>query len=128
MGFTDLMVQQEDRLFCLLQIVGMAFIFGLVGLSDELVDSKSLLGLVIGYRVDSFTHTWVSRLFCCSFTSALWVRYIVSHFPLQPGGKDYTFLNQAIEGSEHGLDSIFKDSIKIPELVVPVERLDAVAF
>ena len=39
----------------------------------------------------------------------------LTHFPLQPEGGDYSFLDQAVAGIEHGLDSILTDSIETPE-------------
>ena len=49
-----------------------------------------------------------------------------THTPLEPGCDDYSFLDQAIDDSEHGLDSILMDSINTPELCVSFDEADVV--
>ena len=34
----------------------------------------------------------------------------LTHFPLEPDCEDYSFLDQAVEDFEHGMDSILTDS------------------
>ena len=40
----------------------------------------------------------------------------LTHFPLEPGHKDYSFLDQAVADFKQGLDSILTDSFKTPKL------------
>ena len=44
-------------------------------------------------------------------------------FLLQPGAKDYTFLDQAMEEFRHGLDSIFMNSVKTLSWIHPLMSL-----
>ena len=48
----------------------------------------------------------------------------LAHFPLEPGCKNYTFLDQAIKDFEHGLDSILTDSVDTPELDASFDEAD----
>ena len=76
-------------------------------------------GLVTGYQVDEFTGTW----------SAEWLTGKVSsltHFPLEPGCKDYAFFDQAVADFEQGLDSILTDSLETLELDISLEQPDAI--
>ena len=68
-------------------------------------------GVVIGYQVDNFTHTWG----------------LVEHLVAQ-GCDDYTFLDQAVEGFKQCLGSIIMDSSEIPELDISVHESDTFAF
>ena len=54
---------------------------GLV-LSDDTVNSESVMGIkpgdsgvVNGYQVDEFTHTWFCRAVCVSFPHLSWVHW-----------------------------------------------------
>ena len=40
----------------------------------------------------------------------------LTHFPLEPGCEDYTFLDQTVADFEQGLDSILTDLLETPEL------------
>ena len=41
---------------------------------------------------------------------------LLTHFPLEPGSEDYSFLDQAIADFEQGLNFILTDSIETLEL------------
>ena len=62
-------------------------------------------GVVIGYQVDEFTCT---------------------HFSLELGCEDYSFLYQAMADFEQGFDSILTDSLETPELDTSLDELDAI--
>ena len=74
--------------------------------SDDTVDSESVMGVkpgdssvVIGYQVDEFTCTWSPEQFvACSHIYPGFTGEVSSltHFPLEPGCEDYTFLDQAL--------------------------------
>ena len=51
---------------------------------------------------------------------------MLTHFPLEPGYDDYSFLDQAIADFQQGLDSILTDSIKTPELDTFLDVPDSV--
>ena len=85
-----------------------------------MADSESVMdikpgdsGVVTRYHVDEFTHTWLTEHFIpqthiySGFTGKM---PILTHFPLEPGCKDYSFLDQAVGDSKHELDSIVMDS------------------
>ena len=104
--------------------------------SDDAVDSESVMGIkpgdsgvVIGYQVDEFTHTWSAEQFvACShifpgFTSKV---SSLTHFPLEPRCEDYALLDQAVADFDQGLDSILTDSLKTPELDTLLEEPDAI--
>ena len=84
-----------------------------------MVDSESVLGIkpgdsgvVTGYQVDEFTHTWSAEQFVAhshvypGFTGKV---SSLTHFPLEPGCDDYSFLDQGVADFEQGLDSILTD-------------------
>ena len=48
-----------------------------------------------------------------------------THFPLETGCQDYSFLDQVFEDFEHGLDSILIDFVNIPELDASFHEDDA---
>ena len=50
----------------------------------------------------------------------------LTHFPLEQGYEDYSFLDQAVADVEQGLDSILTDSIETPELDTSMDEPDAV--
>ena len=88
---------------------------------DDAVDSDSVMGIklgdsgvVIGYQVDEFTHTWSAEQFVAhshiypGFTGKV---SSLTHFPLESGCEDYAFLDQAVADFEQGLDSIVTDSL-----------------
>ena len=88
--------------------------------SDDMVNSESVMGIkpgdsgvVIGYQVDEFTHTWSAEQFVVHSHIYPWLTGKVPsliHFPLEPGCEDYSFLDQAIANFEQGLDSFLTDS------------------
>ena len=94
--------------------------------SDEMVDSESVMGInpgdfdvVIGYQVDEFTHTWSAEQFVAhshiypGFTGKV---SSLTHFPLELGCEDCSFLDQAMADFEQGLDSILTYFLETPEL------------
>ena len=104
--------------------------------SDDVVDSDSVMGikpgdsgLVIGYQVGEFTHTWSPQQFVAhshiypGFTGKV---SSLTHFPLEPGCEDYAFLDQAVADFKQELDSILTDSLKTLELDTSPEKPDAV--
>ena len=50
----------------------------------------------------------------------------LTHFLLEPGCEDYSFLEQAVPDFEQGLDSILTDSIETPELDTSLDEPDAI--
>ena len=50
----------------------------------------------------------------------------LTHFPLEPGCEDYSFLDQTVADFERGLDSIHTDSIKTPEFDRSLDEPDAI--
>ena len=104
--------------------------------SNYTVNSKSAMGIkpgdsgvVIEYWVDMFTHTWSTERFVANshiypgFTGKV---SSLSHFPLEPGCEDYSFLDQTMADFEQGLDSILSDSLETPELDMSSDEPDAV--
>ena len=87
-------------------------------------------GVVIGYQVDGFTHTWSTEWFVAhshiypGFTGKV---SSLTHFPLEPGCEDYSFLDQAVADFEQGLVSILTDSIETPKLEISLDQPDAIA-
>ena len=69
--------------------------------SHDVVNSDSVMGIkpgdsgvVIGYQVDEFTHTWSAEQFvACSHIYPGFTGKVSSltHFPLEPGCEDYAF-------------------------------------
>ena len=105
--------------------------------SYDTVNSKSVVrtkpgdySVVIGYQVDEFSHTCLVENFVihshiypcfCGKLSSL------THFPLEPGCEEYSFLDQAVTEFEQSLDSIFTASVKTPELDASFEQPNGVA-
>ena len=53
-------------------------------------------GVIFGYQVDNLTHTWLAEQFVV--WSHIYARFMgkewtLTHFPLEPGCEDYSFLN-----------------------------------
>ena len=64
-------------------------------------------------------HSWLAE--CFVVQSNIYPGFMgkvsaITHFLLEPGCEDYSFLDQAVEDFEHGLDSILMDSVETPEL------------
>ena len=102
--------------------------------SDDTLNLQWVLNLVIlvwliGFQVDEFTHTWCGEWFVAhshiypGFTGKV---SSLTHFPLEPGCEDYSFLDQVVADFEQGLDSILTDSLKTSELDTSLEEPDAV--
>ena len=71
-------------------------------------------GVVIGYQVDEFTHTWSAQQFvaCCHIYPGFTAKVSsLTHFPHEPGCEVYSFLYQAVADFEQGMDSILTSSI-----------------
>ena len=104
--------------------------------SADAVNSESMMGIkpcdsgvVIGYQVDEFTHTWSVEWFVAHSHIYLGFTGKVSsltHFPLEPGCEDYGFLDQAVAHFNQGLDSILTDSLETPVLDTSLEEPDAI--
>ena len=100
-----------------------------------MVDPESAIGIkpgdsgvVIGHQVDKFTCTWSAEQFvACSHIypgitgKVSWL----THFPLEPGCEDYSFLDQVMADFEQGLYSILTDSLETPELDASLDEPDA---
>ena len=86
-------------------------------------------GVLIGYQVDEFTHTWSAEQFVAhshiypGFMSKV---SLLTQFPQEWGCEDYSFLDQAVADFEWGLDSIHTDSIETPELDASLDESDAI--
>ena len=106
--------------------------------SDDTVNSESAMaikpgdsGVVIGYQVDEFTYIWSAEWFVAhshiypGFTGKV---SSLTHFPLEPGCEDYSFLHQAVADFKQGLDSILTDYIETPELDTSLDEPDAIKF
>ena len=80
----------------------------------ELNDS----GVMIGYQVDEFSHTLLADHFVAQSHS----------YPglVGPGCEDYSFLDQAVQDFQHGLNYILIDSIKTPGLDISFDEFDTV--
>ena len=93
---------------------------------DDTVNFESVVGIkhcdsgmVIGYKVDEFTHTWSAQQFVshsCIYPGFTGKVSSLTNLPLEPGCEDYSFLDEAVADIEHGLDSILTDSMETPEL------------
>ena len=104
--------------------------------SDDVGNSESVMGVkpgdsgvVIGYQVDEFTCTWSAQRFvACSHIYPGFTGKVSSltHFPLEPGCEDYSFLDQAVADFEQGLDSIFTDPFETLELDASPDDPDAI--
>ena len=84
-------------------------------------------GVVIGYQVDKFTCTWSAEWFVSQshiYPGLTGKVSSLTHFPLEPGCDDYSFLDQAVAVFEQGLDSILANSLKTPELDTSLEEPD----
>ena len=88
-------------------------------------------GVAVGYQVDEFTHTWSAEQFLAhthiypGFTGKV---SSLTHFPLELGCEDYSFLDQAMADFEQGLVSILTDSLESPELDASLDEPDAVPY
>ena len=100
---------------------------------SDMVSSKSVVGVkpgvLIRYQVGEFTHACLVECFIAwshiypSFTGKV---SRLTHFPLEPGCQDYSFLHQVVEDFEHGLHSILPDSINLPDLNASFAEADVI--
>ena len=86
-------------------------------------------GVVIGYQVDEFTCTWsaeqcVTHSHICPGLAGKVSP--LTHFALEPGCENYSFLDHAVSDFEQGLDSILTNSLETPELDISLDEPDAV--
>ena len=102
--------------------------------SDDTLNLQWVLNLVIlvwliGFQVDEFTHTWCGEWFVAhshiypGFTGKV---SSLTHFPLEPGCEDYSFLDQVVADFEQGLVSILTDFLETPELDTSLDEPDAI--
>ena len=108
---------------------------GLV-LPNDMVDSESAVGIkpgdsgvVIGYQVDEFTCTCSAKWFvACSQIYSGFTGKVSSltHFPMELGCGNYSFLDQVVADFEKGLDSILNDSISALELGTSLDEPAAI--
>ena len=73
-----------------------------------------LVCVVVGYKVDEFTHTWLAE--CLVIWSHIYTGFtdkvsMLTNFLLEPVCEQYSFLDQAVNDFEHGLDSIPAGSV-----------------
>ena len=86
-------------------------------------------GVVIGYQMDEFTHPQSAEQFVVhshiypGFTGKV---SSLTHFPLELGCEDYSFLDQALVDFEQGLDSILTNSLETPELDTSLDEPDVI--
>ena len=59
---------------------------------------------------------WSFFLLNHTFTLGSWAMSTLTLFPFEPSCEDYSFLDQAVADFEHGLESIFNDSVKTPKI------------
>ena len=102
---------------------------------DDKVNSESVKsvkpgdsGVVIGCQLDQFV--CILSVECFIAWSHIYLAFTgkvstLTHFPLEQGREDYSFLDQAVKDFEHGLDSICTGSVDIPEMEVSFEEADA---
>ena len=90
-------------------------------------------GVMIGYQVDEFTHTWSTEWSAEQFVahSHIYPGFTgkvssLTHFALEPGCEDYSFLDQAVADFEKGLDSILTNAVETPELYTSLDKPDAI--
>ena len=86
-------------------------------------------GVMTGYQVDEFTSTWLAEQYVAH--SHIYLRFtgkvsLFTHFPLEPGCGDYSFLDQAMADFEQGLDFILTSSLETPELDTYLDEPDAI--
>ena len=87
-------------------------------------------GMVMEYQVDEFTHTRSSECFIALshiYPGFMDKVLLLTHFLLEPGCEDFSFLDQAVEEHEHGLDFILIDSNNAPDLNASFDRADAMS-
>ena len=87
-------------------------------------------GVVIVYQVDEFTHTWFAEQFVDHshiYPGLTGKVSSLTHFPLEPGCEDYSFLDQAMADFEQDLDSILTDSLETPELDTSLDESHDIA-
>ena len=85
--------------------------------------------MVIGYQVDEFIHMWSVEQFVAHshiYPGFMGMVSSLTHFPLESGCEDYSFLNQAVADFAQGLDSILTDSIETPKLDTSLDEPDAI--
>ena len=86
-------------------------------------------GVVIGYEIDEFTHTWFAEWFIGH--SHIYPGFngkvsSLTHSPLEPGCEDYSCLVQAVADSYQGLDAILTNSLETPKLDTSLDEADAI--
>ena len=92
----------------------MSSFLGVVPPDDVVYFKPGNASVLIWYQVDNFTCAWLAEWFAGE--SQIYLRFTcklstLDHFLLELGYEDYSFLDQAVVESEHGLDSVFTDFI-----------------
>ena len=86
-------------------------------------------GVVIGYQVEEFTHTWSIEWFAAHshiYHGFMGKAPSLNHLLPEPGCEDYSFLHQSVTDFKLGLDSILTGSIKTPELDTSFDKPDVI--
>ena len=86
-------------------------------------------GLVIGYQVDEFTHTWSAEWFVAHFHIYSWFTGKVSsltHFPWNQVVRIIIFLDLAMADLAQDLDSILTESLETTGLDASLDEPDAI--
>ena len=104
--------------------------------SNDMVKSESAMGIkagnfgvVIGYQVDEFTHTWSAEQFvahCHIYPGFTGKVSSLIHFHVGPGCEDSSILDQVMADFEQGLDSILTNFLETPELDASLDEHDAI--
>ena len=82
---------------------------------------------MIWYQVDEITHIWLVECLVAQLPIYPWFPgklTILTHFQLETHCEDYSVLDQAVAGLEHGLDAILTDSTETPEMDVSFNKAD----
>ena len=121
--------QRVTQSLCLPYMVGGSS-FPLLVPSNDTVDSASAMGIkpgdsgvMNGCQVDEFTHTWSVEQFVAlshirhGFTGKV---SSLTHFTLELGCENYSFLDQAVADFEQSLDSISPISLRQQNWTVSV--------
>ena len=104
--------------------------------SDDMFNSESVVhikpgdsGVVIGYQVDEFTHTWSVEQFVAHshiYPGLIGKVSSLTYFSLEQRCEGHSFLDQAVADFEQDLDSILIDSIQTLELDTSLNEPDAI--
>ena len=121
----------ESSSFPFMVVRGLLFQVVLIPMSQSTPNLCWALDLVIlvGDQAADFIHTWLAECFTGQshiYSCLIGKVSTLTHFPLEPGCEDYSFLDQTVEDFEHGLGSILKDSLYTPEQDASLDEADAI--